>query len=474
MKLEELQHIYFVGIGGIGMSALARYFNHLGATVSGYDRVETDLTQKLVEEGMSIHYEDDIQQLPTTIDLVVYTPAIPDDHQELNHLKAAGYTVMKRAAVLGLISKNRKTIAVAGTHGKTTTSAILTHILKEGGIDCTAFLGGIAENFGSNFVAGESDWVVMEADEFDRSFLHLEPTIAIITSMDADHLDIYKNKEEFEQTFLEFAGQVKKSIYCQANLPIDSQYNLRVEWNTYGMDRGVLQAVNIRPIGLNFGFGYLNTLQRNPRPVELQFTLPGSHNVMNAVAAIGVAKKLGCSDKTIKNALLSFKGIKRRFELLEAKERGVVYIDDYAHHPTELIAAIGAVRMLCGNRKVTGVFQPHLYSRTQDFSEEFAIALDQLDEAIILDIYPARELPIEGVTSRLILDKMKLKHKELTSKKDLIKVLRTKQLDVLITLGAGDIGVLVDEVHQLVKELNYVEPVEEETDTAKDDSEQEF
>ena len=474
MKLEELQHIYFVGIGGIGMSALARYFNHLGATVSGYDRVETDLTQKLVEEGMSIHYEDDIQQLPTTIDLVVYTPAIPDDHQELNHLKAAGYTVMKRAAVLGLISKNRKTIAVAGTHGKTTTSAILTHILKEGGIDCTAFLGGIAENFGSNFVAGESDWVVMEADEFDRSFLHLEPTIAIITSMDADHLDIYKNKEEFEQTFLEFAGQVKKSIYCQANLPIDSQYNLRVEWNTYGMDRGVLQAVNIRPIGLNFGFGYLNTLQRNPRPVELQFTLPGSHNVMNAVAAIGVAKKLGCSDKTIKNALLSFQGIKRRFELLEAKERGVVYIDDYAHHPTELIAAIGAVRMLCGNRKVTGVFQPHLYSRTQDFSEEFAIALDQLDEAIILDIYPARELPIEGVTSRLILDKMKLKHKELTSKKDLIKVLRTKQLDVLITLGAGDIGVLVDEVHQLVKELNYVEPVEEETDTAKDDSEQEF
>ncbi len=474
MKLEELQHIYFVGIGGIGMSALARYFNHLGATVSGYDRVETDLTQKLVEEGMSIHYEDDIQQLPTTIDLVVYTPAIPDDHQELNHLKAAGYTVMKRAAVLGLISKNRKTIAVAGTHGKTTTSAILTHILKEGGIDCTAFLGGIAENFGSNFVAGESDWVVMEADEFDRSFLHLEPTIAIITSMDADHLDIYKNKEEFEQTFLEFAGQVKKSIYCQANLPIDSQYNLRVEWNTYGMDRGVLQAVNIRPIGLNFGFGYLNTLQRNPRPVELQFTLPGSHNVMNAVAAIGVAKKLGCSDKTIKNALLSFKGIKRRFELLEAKERGVVYIDDYAHHPTELIAAIGAVRMLCGNRKVTGVFQPHLYSRTQDFSEEFAIALDQLDEAIILDIYPARELPIEGVTSGLILDKMKLKHKELTSKKDLIKVLRTKQLDVLITLGAGDIGVLVDEVHQLVKELNYVEPVEEETDTAKDDSEQEF
>jgi UDP-N-acetylmuramate--alanine ligase len=474
MKLEELQHIYFVGIGGIGMSALARYFNHLGATVSGYDRVETDLTQKLVEEGMSIHYEDDIQQLPTTIDLVVYTPAIPDDHQELNHLKAAGYTVMKRAAVLGLISKNRKTIAVAGTHGKTTTSAILTHILKEGGIDCTAFLGGIAENFGSNFVAGESDWVVMEADEFDRSFLHLEPTIAIITSMDADHLDIYKNKEEFEQTFLEFAGQVKKSIYCQANLPIDSQYNLRVEWNTYGMDRGVLQAVNIRPIGLNFGFGYLNTLQRNPRPVELQFTLPGSHNVMNAVAAIGVAKKLGCSDKTIKNALLSFQGIKRRFELLEAKERGVVYIDDYAHHPTELIAAIGAVRMLCGNRKVTGVFQPHLYSRTQDFSEEFAIALDQLDEAIILDIYPARELPIEGVTSRLILDKMKLKHKELASKKDLIKVLRTKQLDVLITLGAGDIGVLVDEVHQLVKELNYVEPVEEETDTAKDDSEQEF
>lgn len=474
MKLEELKHIYFVGIGGIGMSALARYFRHLGATVSGYDRVETTLTKQLVAEGMSIHYEDDVQKLPEEIDLVVYTPAIPEEHQELNHLKEQGYTILKRAAVLGLISKNRKTIAVAGTHGKTTTSAILTHLLKEGGVDCTAFLGGVAKNFDSNFVAGTSEWVVMEADEFDRSFLHLEPNIAIITSMDADHLDIYGSKADFEQTFLEFASQVKESIYCQANLPIDSQYNLRVDWNTYGINRGVIQATEVQPIGVTFGFQYFNTLEKNGRPLSLQTTLPGNHNVENALAAIGVAKKLGCSNKSIQEGLLSFEGIKRRFELVEAKERGIVYIDDYAHHPTELVAAIKAVRVLCGNRKITGVFQPHLYSRTQDFAAEFALALDLLDEVILLDIYPAREQPIAGVTSEIILNKMQSKNKTLITKKDLIPTLKTKELDVLVTLGAGDIGAMVEEIHQLIKELNYVDGEEEDEQPSAATDEQEF
>ncbi len=447
MKIEQLKRIYFVGIGGIGMSALARYFNSLGIAVFGYDKVETELTQKLVAEGMQVHYNDAISAIPEGIDLVVYTPAIPVTHKGLNYFFANDYTVLKRAAVLGLISKNRKTIAVAGTHGKTSTSAILTHILKVGGIDCNAFLGGIAQNFESNFVAGASDWVVMEADEYDRSFLHLYPEIAIITSMDADHLDIYGNEKAMHQTFFDFAKQVKSNLYYKEDLPLKANENIGLIAQGYGLEKGAIQANNIRVEGSFFVFDYQN---KENKIEQIKFSLPGNHNVLNAIAAISVAKQLGCTDGAIKEALLTFKGIKRRFELVCQQEQGGIYIDDYAHHPEELKVAIEAAKMLYPQRKITGIFQPHLYSRTQDFAAEFARALDSLDECILLDIYPAREEPIKGVSSAIIFDKMKLENKQLVNKNALLTLLENKKIEVLMTLGAGDIGRLVEEIKELL------------------------
>lgn len=447
MKLETLKRIYFVGIGGIGMSALARYFNGLGIEIFGYDKVETVLTKRLEAEGMHIHYTDDVAQIPSGIDLVVYTPAIPKTHQELNYFWNNNYPVKKRAEVLGIISKNRKTIGVAGTHGKTTTSAILTHLLRVGGVDCTAFLGGIAQNFESNFIAGNSEWVVMEADEFDRSFLQLYPEIAIITSMDADHLDIYGDHTAMHQTFFDYIKQVQDTVYHKHDLPLTTAINPAVKLCTYGIEAGAVVAGNLGVEQSNFVFDWTKD---NTVIERLKFTLPGHHNVMNATAAIAVAKQLGCSDEKIRKALLSFKGIKRRFEFIINNDEQI-YIDDYAHHPEELRAAIHAARTLYPERKLTGVFQPHLYSRTQDFAAGFAEALDGLDEVILLDIYPARELSIEGVTSAIIFDKMQLKNKQLIQKDTLLNVLKTKDLEVLMTLGAGDIGALVPNIAEMLQ-----------------------
>ena len=445
MKLDGLKKIYFVGIGGIGMSALARYFNSLGIEVFGYDRVETVLTKSLVREGMKVHSEEDVTQIPAGIDLVVYTPAIPATHQELSYFWEQNYPVKKRAEVLGIISKNRKTIGIAGTHGKTSTSAILTHILRSCGIDCTAFLGGIAANFDSNFVAGQSEWVVMEADEFDRSFLHLYPELAIITSMDADHLDIYGDEASMHQTFYDYAKQVQNTLYYKQDLPLTSNHNQAISFRSYGIAAGSVRAVNIRAEAPYFVFDW----QEDEAVIkDLKFTLPGNHNVLNATAAIAIAKKLGCEAEGIREALFSFKGIKRRFEFMVETE-AQVYIDDYAHHPEELKAAIHAAKTLYPTREITGVFQPHLFSRTQDFAEEFATALDLLDAVILLDIYPARELPIEGVSSAIIFDKMKHSNKVLITKDALLEELKTRDLDVLMTLGAGDIGVLVPDIAKL-------------------------
>lgn len=446
MKLDGLKKIYFVGIGGIGMSALARYFNGLGMEVFGYDKVETVLTKTLVKEGMSIHYNDAVEQIPEGIDLVVYTPAIPKEHKELNYFLTQGYPVKKRAEVLGIISRNRKTIGVAGTHGKTTTSAILTHLLRSCGVDCTAFLGGIAENFNSNFVAGTSEWVVMEADEFDRSFLHLNPEVAIITSMDADHLDIYGDKASMHQTFFDYVRQVNDSLYHKYDLPLDGNKNDDLNLEGYGINHGAIRATNVRAEAPYFIFDWegKGTVIKN-----LRFALPGHHNVLNASAAIAVAKQLGCDDDDIRKALASFKGIKRRFEF-KYSSLEQIYIDDYAHHPEELNAAITAAKKLYPEQKITGVFQPHLYSRTQDFVDGFAAALDALDEVILLDIYPARELPIEGVTSAIILEKMKNSNKVLLEKEALLDYLRTQKLEVLMTLGAGDIGVLVPDIVKML------------------------
>ena len=452
MNLNSIHTIYFVGIGGIGMSALARYFNRRGIAVFGYDKTKTLLTRKLEAEGMTIHYEDNVKLIPKNIDLVVFTPAIPSDHQELNYFLTNDYPVKKRAEVLGMISRNQKTVAVAGTHGKTTTTTIVTHLLREGGIDCTAFLGGIAQNFESNYVHGKSDWVVVEADEYDRSFLQLDPDIAIILSMDADHLDIYGNQDAVKKSFRAFAEKIKEGGQLILNngwTKEISKENFSVrkrKLKSYGLEKGEYRSKNIR---VENGFFVFDFESEWGEISNILFTLPGHHNVENASAAIAVAQQLGISGKDIKKALASFKGIKRRFETIYRDEK-VVYIDDYAHHPSELNAAIDAAKTLFPERKITGVFQPHLYSRTRDFVNGFASALDLLDEVILMDIYPAREEPIAGVSAAIIFEKMKNPNKVLISKKQLLQVLDNKEIDVLLTMGAGDIDTFIEPIKEKI------------------------
>jgi len=441
--VNDIQKVYFIGIGGIGMSALARYFNGRNVEVFGYDKTATTLTKKLVEEGMIVHFEDDISQIPEGVDLVVYTPAIPDNHRELNYFRKHNFPLKKRAEVLGMISRTQRTIAVAGTHGKTTTTSILTHLLQEGGVDCTAFLGGIANNFSSNYVEGKSDWVVVEADEYDRSFLHLHPEIAVILSMDSDHLDIYGAGEEVKNSFRIFGSQVKNKGKLIVNQKWIAEYLKKDDdqnkVNTYGLESGDYYADNIRVTQGYFVFDFKSKISDI---VSLQFTLPGHHNIENATAAIAVALELGVSVDAIRRSLVSFKGIKRRFEIIYRDEK-VVYIDDYAHHPSELKAAIHAARTLFPNQRITGVFQPHLFSRTRDFLSGFAEELSSLDEVILLDIYPARELPIAGITSEAIYKLITNDAKVLATKQNLLDLLATRDLEVLMTLGAGDIDTLV-------------------------------
>jgi UDP-N-acetylmuramate--alanine ligase len=453
--LKNFKKIYFLGIGGIGMSALARYFNARGIEIHGYDKTETTLTKKLVEEGMKIHYDDNPEKIPSGIDLVIYTPAIPQTNKELNILKKINCPFKKRAEVLGMISQTQRTIAVAGTHGKTTTSSILTHILRTGGIDCTAFLGGIAQNYKSNYVEGKGDWVVVEADEYDRSFLHLSPNLAVITNMDADHLDIYDNVEEMHESgFKEFVKKLKPKgqLFLQNKL---MEYFPEKLFETYGIEEGTYRAENVRVEDGWFVFelggkGFSRFQKSGLSTVPIKFALPGRHNVENAMAAIAVALQLGVSFENIRKALETFKGIKRRFEFVYRDEK-VVLINDYAHHPTELKAAIGAAKELFPNRKITGIFQPHLYSRTRDFQDDFAKSLDGLDEVFLMDIYPAREEPIPGVTSEIIFEKMNNPNKELVWKTNLMNVLETKDLEVVLTLGAGDIDTFVNPIKELLQ-----------------------
>jgi len=445
LNLNEIHKIYFVGIGGIGMSALARYFNGLGCEVHGYDKTETNLTRKLTQEGMKNHYDDDVERIPEGVDLVIYTPAIPKDHKELNYFFDHDFPVKKRAEVLGIISQNKKTIAIAGTHGKTSTCAILTHLLRTAGIDCTAFLGGIAQNYHSNFVEGKSDWVVVEADEFDRSFLHLSPDYAAIMSMDADHLDIYGNKSHMADGFTAFAGKLKPGgkVFLKYGLELNEKNDAVV---SFGIDKGTYQSKNVSVDEGYFVFDFESPIENIEK---IKFTLPGHHNVENATASIAIAQQMGVKGDAVKKAMASFKGIKRRFEFVTRSGK-VVYIDDYAHHPTELKAAIQATRTLFPQKKITGIFQPHLYSRTRDFVDGFAEALDKLDEIILMDIYPARELPIEGVSSEIIFEKMKNTNKVLVTKESLMNELQGRDFEVLITLGAGDIDTFVEPIKALI------------------------
>jgi UDP-N-acetylmuramate--alanine ligase len=458
MSFQSIHKIYFIGIGGIGMSALARYFRLHGVEVHGYDRTETDLTRALSAEGMQVHYVDDVSFIPEGVDLVVFTPAVPQDHTELNWFLSRGYPLKKRAEVLGIISRSKRCIALAGTHGKTTTSTMVTHLLRACGVDATAFTGGISGNLGSNFVEGESDWVVVEADEYDRSFLHLHPEIAVINSVDADHLDIYGTEAAVLTSYQQFAGQLKPGGY----LLLEQNIDMPVENALYfGVERGDAQAKNIR---MEDGYTVFDLEIQDsiplpdaafpevgrPRHFEaLRLAYPGLHNVKNAVAAVVAALLAGADASKIPAALASFQGVKRRFETI-VKTPQTVFVDDYAHHPTELVAAIAAARMMYPNRTITGVFQPHLFSRTRDFANAFAKALDTLDACILLPIYPAREEPIEGVNSAMLLHKMELQNKRLIEKNALVAELSKLPLDVLMTMGAGDIDTLIEPIKTMI------------------------
>ena len=447
IDLEKVKRIFFIGIGGIGMSAIARYFHQSGMKVSGYDKTETVLTKKLVEEGIKISYVDQIEMLDKNVDLVVYTPAIPDDHKGWNWYKEYSFPVYKRAEILAMISHHKKSICIAGTHGKTSTSSMVTFLLRECGVDASAFIGGIPTDYNTNFLYGESDWVVMEADEYDRSFWQLSPDVASIASMDADHLDIYGSHEVMIEGFEGFAKKInadgvlliKEPLQADLSDQLKSELNEKnVRLRSFGIESGDIQAQNVRVENGLYTFDYISDkyILEN-----LSMKMPGQHNVENALVAISIALERTCDPNDIRKALKSFSGIKRRFEIF-SQTKDVVMIDDYAHHPTELRMAIDAARNLYPDKKLTGVFQPHLFSRTLDFCDEFALVLDELDECILIPIYPARELPIEGVTSKIIFDKMKNVNKHLLGKNEVLQHVKERGVEVLMVLGAGDIDTL--------------------------------
>lgn len=441
LKLSSIETIFFIGIGGIGMSALARHFNKINKRVVGYDKVETPLTRKLVEEGIEVHYKDDPELIPDNTDLVIYTPAIPDDQQQMVYCKTSNWPLIKRSEALGLLTQEHKTIAVAGTHGKTTTSALMTHCLKYLGIDVSAFVGGIMKNYNSNYMTGESDWMVVEADEFDRSFLKLEPDIAILISVDPDHLDIYNSHDEMKSGFLEFLKKVKTGgqiiIHETVLEALDSE-----------VIESLRERISVSVYSVNLD-GFLSTTIRN----NGNSFFAGIHNVENALAVSKVIESLTDSTEQLMDALISFQGIKRRFEKVYESDN-YLYIDDYAHHPTEINSVIEALRKLANGKEILGIFQPHLFSRTRDFYEGFAQSLSGLDKVILLDIYPAREEPIPGINSNLIFDLIENENKWLMSKSQLVRYLETNLSPVILTIGAGDIDTEVLPIKELLENID--------------------
>jgi UDP-N-acetylmuramate--alanine ligase len=448
--IDKVKIVYLLGIGGIGMSALARYFNHFGCSVSGYDKTSTALTTQLSKEGISIHFDDKVELLPPQLRvgkqneeiLIIYTPAIPKDHLQLNFLKQNGFNLIKRSEVLGEITKNSNSIAVAGTHGKTTTSTLIAHIFKNSGNRVNAFLGGISGNYNTNLLLSENaQQTVVEADEYDRSFLRLFPNVAVITSMDPDHLDIYGDAKEMVKCYNLFAQQVKSNgvLFYKYSLPVD----LTKGTFTYGFDTHAdYYAHNIKIVNGEYCFD-LKTPTENIK--EIKVGLPGRHNVENAAVAFAVALHEGLQIEKIKEGIKSYKGAKRRFEYI-IKSESLVFIDDYAHHPEELRACISSVKEMYPGKKVLGIFQPHLFSRTRDFANEFAKSLDLLDEVVLLEIYPARELPIEGINAQMLLNKITNNKKYLISKDELATFVKSQNANVILTLGAGDIDKLVEPI----------------------------
>lgn len=456
-EINNIKEVYFIGIGGIGMSALARYFKAKGKKVSGYDKTETALTKQLVKEGITVHYEDDEKHIAKEADIVVYTPAIPKGHKGLLYYKQNGYTLLKRSDVLREITKSSFNICVAGTHGKTTITTMTAHLLRHSGYGCNAFLGGIAANYNSNFWSSERNVCVVEADEYDRSFLKLHPDIAVISAMDADHLDIYGTEDEMQQAFVDFAGKVKKGGVLFSKWGLTRENDLKADYHfTYSLqsNNADVYAANIR----NKEGGYVFDMHiKNEWLKDIELNMGGLHNIENAVAAIAIAKQLHIEDEKIKAAVAAFKGVKRRFEYIipPSEKNATVYVDDYAHHPAELEALIKGAKLLFADKKCTVVFQPHLFSRTRDFAEAFAASLDMADEVVLLPVYPARELPVEGVTSRLIFDKMKNNYKHLLNKEAVLNWIKDKydqnKPNLLITAGAGDIDQLVQPVKEILE-----------------------
>lgn len=449
LNINDIKKVYFIGIGGIGMSAIARYFNQRGISVCGYDKTPTALTHLLESEGIAIHFDDNIEKAPQDADLVVYTPAIPKDHTELKMYQNSTTPLMKRSEVLGLISKDSFCIAVSGSHGKTTVSSMITHILKDSGYDCSAFLGGISVNLNSNYTNGKNNVVVVEADEYDRSFHRLSPDIAVITAVDTDHLDIYGTKEKIEEAFVIFTDKIKNNGKVVANKNVQILDQVKQTTITYHLDN---HAANCYTLHYTIKDGAYEIQLHDIHHKEQSFTLniAGYHNIENALAAISVAQLLEIPFDKIAHAMATFKGIKRRFEYIY-KSAPCIYIDDYAHHPQEIDVFLGSLKEMYPTKKITAIFQPHLFSRTNDLQDDFAKSLSQIDTLYLLDIYPAREKPMEGVTSQLILDKVTIADKSILSKEAVLQKIEAHPSDIIVTIGAGDIDTLIPKIKTILE-----------------------
>lgn len=455
MNVNTLKSVYFIGAGGIGMSALVRYFLSKGKNVGGYDRTPSELTEKLIEEGAAIHYEDRSDQIPASFrdassTLVVYTPAIPETHKEFTYFRENGFEIQKRSQVLGMLTRAGKGLCVAGTHGKTTTSTMTAHLLHQSHVGCNAFLGGISKNYGTNLLLSDtSEYVVIEADEFDRSFHWLSPYISVVTATDADHLDIYGTKEAYLESFRHYTSLIRPGGALIMRKGIELQPDLQegVQLYTYSKEEGDFHAENIRIGSGEIFFDYISPLGNID---DIQLGVPIAINIENGVAAMALAQMSGVTNEEIKEGMKTFRGVDRRFDF-KIKNDKVVFLSDYAHHPSEIRQSILSMRALYRDKKLTAVFQPHLYTRTRDFYQDFADSLSLLDEVILVDIYPAREKPIPGVSSRLIYDNLRPGiEKSMCSKEEILDVLRNKNIEVLITLGAGDIENYVPQICELL------------------------
>lgn len=455
MKAEDIKAVYFVGIGGIGMSAIARYFLHKGITVGGYDKTPSELTEKLKEEGAEIHYEENVDLIPTACKdaahtLVVYTPAIPKEHAELCYFQENGFEIEKRAQVLGTLSRAGKALCAAGTHGKTTTSTMAAHLLHQSHVDCNAFLGGISKNYGTNYILSDSPYIVIEADEFDRSFHWLTPFATAITATDADHLDIYGTKEAYLESFQKYSSLIVPGgfLILHENLEMQAAVQEGVTTYTYNRESGDFHAENIRIGNGDIIFDFISPLG-NIKDIKLG--VPVSINIENGIGAMALAQIAGLTAEEIKQGMESFRGVDRRFDF-KIKTDKMAFLSDYAHHPAEIHQSVKSIRELYQDKKITAIFQPHLYSRTQDFYKEFADSLSLLDEVILVDIYPARELPIPGVTSELIYNNLRPGiEKRMIHKEEILDIVSNGEFEVLITLGAGDIENYVPRITEILK-----------------------